>query len=392
MPSRHPIDILHLIDSAGLAGGERYLSDLIRYSGPSFRHRVVLYQPGPLEDMLDQEGIAVTRIPMTGRFSFSALSRVRRVLLREKIRILHSHGYRSNVLGRLAGIGTPARQIVTVHVSLYDYVDTPPLLRRIYLGIERMTSPLTAKYICISGAMQGDLRRMGIPAAKLALIPNGVDLERFHPRPLDETLRRALGVQGRGPLIGTAGRMVTEKNQADLIGALPALRGRWPSLCCLFIGDGPLRPALEERAGRLGLSDACLFTGTRRNIAELYPLLDLFVLPSRREPFGLVILEAMASQVPVVATAAGGPLDLIRSGVNGLLVPSSDARLLAAGIDFLLSNPEKAKAMAQQGYETVRKGYRIQDTVRRISDLYQAETAFSLSRGNPKIDRGMTCL
>ncbi len=378
-----PLDILHLIDSAGLAGGERYLLDLIRYSGPPFRHRVVLYRPGPLEEMLEQEGIAVTRIPMTGRFSLSALSRVRRILCRERIPILHSHGYRSNLLGRLAGIGSAARRIVTVHVSLYDYVDTPPFLRQVYLGIERMTSPLTAKYICISQAMRKDLLRMGIPEAKLVLIPNGVDLERFHPRPPDETLRRALGVQGRSPLIGTAGRMVTEKNQADLIDALPVLRQRWPGLRCLFIGDGPLRPALEERAGRLGLSDACLFTGTRRDIAELYSLLDLFVLPSRREPFGLVLLEAMASQVPVVATAAGGPLDLIRSGANGLLVAPSDARELASGIDFLLSNPEQAKAMAVQGYETVWKGYRIQDTARRIGDLYQAQAPSPRVHANP---------
>ena len=379
-----PLDILHLIDSAGLAGGERYLLDLIRCSGPPFRHRVVLYRPGPLEEMLEQEGIAVTRIPMTGRFSLSALTRVRRILCRKRIPILHSHGYRSNLLGRLAVIGTAARQIVTVHVSLYDYVDTPPFLRRIYLGIERMTSPLTAKYICISQAMRKDLLRMGIPEAKLVLIPNGVDLERFHFRPADEALRRALGVQGRSPIIGTAGRMVTEKSQADLIDALPVLRQRWPGLCCLFIGDGPLRPALEERAGRLGLSDACLFTGTRRDIAELYSLLDLFVLPSRREPFGLVLLEAMASQVPVVATAAGGPLDLIHSGANGLLVAPSDARELASGIEFLLGNPEQAKAMALQGYETVRKGYRIQDTARSIGDLYRAQAPSSPVHANPR--------
>ena len=392
MPPFPSIDILHLIDSAGLAGGERYLLDLVRYSGPTFRHRVVLYRPGPLEEMLEHEGIAVTRIPMAGRFSFSALCRVRHILRRERISLIHSHGYRSNLLGRLAGIGTAARRIVTVHVSLYDYVDTPPLLRQIYLGIERMTSPLTARYICISQAMRADLWRMGIPAAKMVLIPNGVDLERFHSRPADEALQRAAGVQGRRPLIGTAGRMVTEKNQADLIEAISLLRKRWPSLCCLFIGDGPLRPALEEKAVRLGLSDTCLFTGVRRDIVELYPLLDLFVLPSHREPFGLVLLEAMASQVPVIATAAGGPLDLIRSGVNGLLVAPSDARELASGIDFLLRNPEQARGMAQQGYETVRKDYRIQDTVSRIGDLYQAEAASSRSCGNPKVKRGATCL
>jgi len=371
MKEGSPIRILHLIDSAGVAGGQRYLLDLLRHSDPSFEHHVVLSQAGPLEGMLRDQHCGYVLIPMAGKFSFSALRKIRQYLHDEKIQIVHSHGYRSNLQGRLACALTRARNIATVHVSLYDYIDTPLLTRRFYLLIEKMTSFLVSKYICISTAMKDDFRKMGIRREKLLVIHNGVDLAVFHPRTANEALSRSLGIQGNCPVIGTVGRMVTEKKQIDLMEALSLLQERWPTLQCLFIGTGPLLGRLEHQAEQLGVAGKCLFPGVRTDIAEFYPLLDVFILPSRREPFGLVLLEAMASKVPVIATAAGGPLDIIQSGSNGLLVPPSNPRELAAGIDFLLSNPDRAKVVAQQGYETVRKDYRIQDTIRKVCDVYR---------------------
>lgn len=146
-------------------------------------------------------------------------------------------------------------------------------------------------------------------------------------------------------------------------------------LRCLFIGTGPLLDPLKKRAEALGLAETCIFQGVRMDIADIYPLMDLFVLPSLREPFGLVLLEAMASGVPVISTASGGPLDFIQSGVNGILVPPSDPIELAAQIDFLLSDPEIAVAIAKQGYETVQKGFDIKETTRQVCDLYHSSVS-----------------
>ena len=166
-----------------------------------------------------------------------------------------------------------------------------------------------------------------------------------------------------------------EKGQMYLIEALQRLANRWPNLRCVFIGEGPLEARLKQRAKQLAVDRHCRFTGIRIDIEKIYPYFDLFVLPSVREPFGIVLLEAMASEVPVVATAAGGVLDFIEPGKNGELVPPRDENALAHQIDGLLSDPDRAKKLAQEGRRSVVNQYTIEKTVGRITDVYLAVAA-----------------
>ncbi len=368
-----PKRVLHLIDSSEISGGERYLLDLIRHSDPSFGHIVVLSYDGPFAQQLRNRRIPHVFISMQSRLSIDSICKIRNFMLNEKIDIVHTHSYRCNLYGRLACLWTGIKNIATVHVSLYDYVDTPPWLRCVYLLIERLTSFMTSKYICISDAMRDDLHKLGIPKEKTVVIHNGVDLDVFYPHEPDMKLYYDLNIGPNRPIIGTAGRMVTEKGQIYLIDALPHLLHRWPKLRCLFIGGGPLMDELKSRAAALGLAETCIFPGVRMDIADIYPLMDIFVLPSLREPFGLVLLEAMASGVPVIATASGGPVDFIQSGVNGILVPPVDPIQLASQIDSLLSDPVRSKTIAQAGYEKVKNSYCIKETVLNICDVYRLQ-------------------
>ncbi|HOH72172.1 MAG TPA: glycosyltransferase [Syntrophales bacterium] len=365
--------VLHLIDSSEIAGGERYLLDLIRHSDPVFEHLVVLSYEGPFTQQLREHQIRLALISMKSRFSFDSIRKIRKLILKEKIDIVHTHGYRCNLYGRLACLWTGIRNVATIHVSLYDYVDTPPWLRRVYLLIERFTSFMISKYICISDAMRNDLHKLGIPKGKTVVIHNGVDLDVFYPHEPDMKLYDDLNIGPNRPVIGTAGRMVTEKGQIYLIDALSHLLIRWPKLRCLFIGTGPLMDELKSRAAALGLAETCIFLGVRMDIANIYPLMDIFVLPSLREPFGLVLLEAMATGIPIIATSSGGPVDFIRSGVNGVLVPPADPIKLASQIDSFLSDPVRSKTVAQAGYDTVKKGYGIKETVLKICNVYRLQ-------------------
>lgn len=368
----HETRVLHLIDSSEVAGGERYLLDLIRCSDPAFEHIVVLSYEGPFSSQLRDQQIRYILVRMNSRFSMRSICKIRDFILNEKIDIVHTHGYRCNFYGRLACLSTGTRNLATVHVSLYDYVDTPPWLRRAYLLVEKATSPLASSYLCISDAMRNDLRSLGIRDEKLMVIHNGVDLEVFYPREPPANLYDELRIGSHRPVIGTAGRMVTEKGQIHLIEALPYLLDHWPELRCLLIGTGPLMDNLKKRVAALGLSETCIFPGVRMDMPDVYPLLDLFVLPSLREPFGLVLLEAMASNIPVIATAAGGPIDFIQSEVNGILVPPADPMKLAEQIDMMLSNPDRARTLAERGYETVKRGFDVRKTVRTIEQTYHS--------------------
>jgi len=372
--SKKKVTILHIIDSGEIAGGERYILDLMKNSSNEFKHIVVLPYSGPFEQMLKAHDYRYMVFSLAHKSSLRSILLLAHFIKKTQTDIVHTHGFRANFYGRIVAILARKKHVSTVHVSLFDYIDTPLLVRNIYILLERILSFKTSKFICISKAMREDIIRIGIRPDKTCLIPNGVDLGRFYPRPALKGKKRELGLKSEGPVIGTIGRMVTEKGHVYLVEALNYLRAEWKDLRCLFIGGGPLLPELKKISISLGISDMCIFAGIREDVEFIYPVLDLFVLPSLREPFGLVLLEAMASGVPVIATASGGPLDFIKSDVNGILVPAKDAKAMASKISCLLSNRDKAKALAFEGRKTVERHFSAFSTVSKISEIYHSLT------------------
>lgn len=364
------VQVLHILSDEAMGGGARYVADLARFCGPEFRHVVALPSKGVLSDFLEAAGLRVETVDTRRRISLRGLRDISACAARNDADIVHTHGFRSTFYARVALLFADRKIITTVHVSLLDYIDTPVALRRGYFLFERLLAFRTDRFICISRAMRDDALRLGAALERTALIPNGVDTLRFRPRPPTPEIRQGLGIQGVSPVVGTIGRAVTEKGQEHLIDALPPLVARWPDLRCLFVGDGPRLDFLKRRAGDRHVASHCIFAGIRWDIEEIYPLLDVFVLPSLREPFGLTLLEAMASGIPVIATAAGGPLDFIRHGANGLLVPPRDAPALSRAIDSLLTDPTLAGRLAESGRATAQREYPVEATARMTAAIY----------------------
>jgi glycosyltransferase involved in cell wall biosynthesis len=369
---RKKIAILHVIDSAGIAGGERYLLDLIKYSGNQFEHTVVLPYSGPFERMLKACDYRYHIVNLVSKISLSTVYQLTKIIRKHKANIIHTHGFRSNFYGRIVALIQRIENLATCHVSLFDYTDTRALTRQIYFFVEKILSFKTSKFICISNAMKKDMLKLGISSNKTELIFNGVDLTRFYPRLENGKIRKELGLKPKGPVIGTIGRMVSEKGQIYLVQALKNLASDWSNLQCLFIGEGPLLPKIQKMAIELGVEDMCLFPGVREDVELIYSSLDIFVLPSLREPFGLVLLEAMASGVPVISTASGGPAEILLSGVNGILVPAKNGEALASQIRYLLLNKDKAIKMSQEGLKTVQKRFDIMKTVKKTNAVYNS--------------------
>lgn len=373
-PSHQPrITVLHILSSAGIAGGEGYVRDLIKYAGKSIKHIVVLPYWGPFVELLKDYRYNFNIIDMKKRFSVRSIQLLVQFIKENRVDIVHTHGYRANFYGRIACMLAGVKSISTVHVSLYDYIETSSLIRYIYIMLERILSYRTSVFICISNAMKQDMLALGIDPQKIVVIENGVDLERFYPRNAQKQLKKELGIKTNGPIVGTVGRMVTEKGQIFLIEALKYLKADWKDLKCLFIGEGPMLPQLKKMASDSGIEDMCVFAGILKDIEFSYSILDVFVLPSLREPFGLVLLEAMASGIPVIATAAGGPLGFIEPDVNGVLVPAANSKALALKISCLLSNKDKAKAIATDGRRTVENQYSVKETVEKVEGVYLSQ-------------------
>ena len=148
--------------------------------------------------------------------------------------------------------------------------------------------------------------------------------------------------------------------------------GNDPRCQLLIVGEGPAREPLEALSCQLGLSDCTVFAGARRDIPRILPLLDLFVLPSLYEGFGIAILEAMAAGKPVVATAVGGIPEFVVPGETGLLVEAGNPAALADAIGSLLRDPERAKQMGIRGRARVLAAFQMSTVVRRHEQVYEA--------------------
>ncbi len=246
---------------------------------------------------------------------------------------------------------------------------------RKYQLIRRVYSPFVKHYIALSRDLAQYLHQsIGIDEKRVTQIYNGVDSTRFHPAP--QRLRIAgcpFGDDGHW-LVGTAGRMQTVKDQTNLAAAFvhalqgaPELRRR---LRLVMIGDGPLRQASQAILEAAGLAELAWLPGERDDMPDIMRGLDCFVLPSLGEGISNTILEAMSCGLPIVATAVGGNVELVREGANGRLVPAADPSSLAEAITDLAGRPETARNMGEQSRRLVETHYSMAAMVAGYQQLY----------------------
>lgn len=190
---------------------------------------------------------------------------------------------------------------------------------------------------------------------------------------------------GSGPILLTVARLTEQKGHRFLIEALPTLLAEWPSLVCLFVGEGECRESLHELARKNGVEQSCRFVGSRDDVVDWYAAADVVVLPSLSEGFPFVLLEALAMSCPVVATAVNGVPEIIEEGTTGVLVPPRNARALETAIRNVLRDPAWAAHMARAGQKIVATrltaAKMVQDT---MAVFEEALTASHRSRTIPR--------
>ncbi len=288
---------------------------------------------GPWVDDLNAWGIrheAVTHATRSVSITSDvlALGELVRMFLRLRPDIVHTHNPKPGVYGRLAArlAGVPV-VVNTVH-GLYASPDDPLLRRALVYSVERAASVCSQAELVQNVEDVAVLERLRVPARKLELLGNGVDLERFRPRPAEaESARRSLGVGSDHLVAGVVGRLVWEKGFAELFEAARRLRQSQPNVVVVVVGpmdpakSGSLKQADIDRAAALG---NVMFLGERRDVQALYPGFDLFVLASHREGFPRSAMEAAACGLPVIATDIRGCRQVVDHGNTGLLVPVRD--------------------------------------------------------------------
>lgn len=279
--------------------------------------------------------------------------------------LLHSHGIRANLFGRLVGrwLGLPS--ISTVHSSLaHDYLSVRTARAAVWL--DRLTLPFSQGQIVISKALVPEVAARG--GKNIEVIYNGRELTPMaDPAAERAAWRRRWHIPAEARVIGNIARFHPCKGPGQLVQAARILRRQFPGLHLLMIGDGPLRPLVAEQLEEEGIP----FTlpGFLPQARRVLPVFDLFVLPSLSEGMGLVILEAMQAGVPLVASDAGGIPELIRDGQDGLLVPPGEPEALARACAAVLSDPVLAASFVRSAGER-RRAFTVEKMVAETERFY----------------------
>jgi glycosyltransferase involved in cell wall biosynthesis len=235
----------------------------------------------------------------------------------------------------------------------------------------RRLTPCMDRVIAVSKAIVRKIEEENRTGARVSLIYNGVDLERYDHQEPCCTLREEYGMEPGSQIVGVVARLETEKGHLTLLEAWPRVLRSSPDAYLLVVGEGSRRAELEALAADLKVAHRVVFTGRRDDVPAVTAALDVAVLPSYREAQGLTVLEAMALSRPVVASNVGGIPEMIEDGVSGLMVPPHDPEALAAAIVKLLTNHSFADTIARAGHEVVRERFCLEKMVRAVEDVYE---------------------
>lgn len=364
--------ILYVIDSLKVGGAEILLVDLLRIVERQGHEATVAYfSPGPLDRELATLGVPAHRLSRRGLADPRAVLRLLGLIRTWRPHVVHTHLTKSDLVGQLAA----ALGRVPVRISSAHNVD-PWRRSRVLTRINRLITSRCQWVIAVSNEVRDYLTAVrAYPAEKLVTVANGIDLERFDPqrrKPVDRTSAWGLGAEHIA--IGVIGRLEPQKGHSVLLEAATRVVGEVPESRFLFIGDGSLRAELEAQRTRLGLDEQVIFTGVMQDVPAVLAALDAVAFPSLWEGLPVALLEAMAMEKPIVATAVGGMPGVLRDGVSGMLVPPGEPVELARGLLGILRDPAMAGALGRQARRVVRRDHSAQAMHQRILALYQSPT------------------
>ncbi|MBM0228877.1 glycosyltransferase family 4 protein [Micromonospora sp. ATA51] len=253
----------------------------------------------------------------------------------------------------------------------------PEEMNRTIHGVEQWLSAESGRVIVCSGYMRDEVTALfGVPTGRVDVVPNGVEPQRWRV-PVAAVAAARARFAGDGPLVTFAGRLVYEKGVQHLLAGLPRLRERHPGLRAVIVGDGPYKPALEAEVHRLGLDGTVSMPGFLggADLPAVMAASDCFAVPSIYEPFGMVALEGAAAGAPLAVARTGGLAEIVEPGVTGMTFAPQDPDGLTEAVHALLSDRERARALARRARTMVHEQYGWSAIAARTAATYAAAIA-----------------
>jgi len=369
-PLTGPITVLHLIAPAHFGGAERVvlsLADAIDRSRFNVLIGSFVNARFPDNEFLGQvreKGISGTVFWLRRTLDIENIPRLVRFIRSEGVAIVHTHGYRSDIVGLIAARLSSRPVIATIHgfvpidsrLRVYEQCDRFALR---FFDLVLPVSDQIERGLCASG-----VRRERMTTIRNAIAPGGGDGPKRSASPLPLLKRDG------DFLIGVVGRLSPEKNIPGFLEAARDLSARYGHLRFVVVGEGPEREALKGLTTRLGLDGKVRFTGFVEEMEEVYSLLDMLVISSSTEGVPLTVLEAMRHGVPVVSTGVGGIPEVIEDGLDGLIVESGDTGALCRAVETLVVDGNRYMAISRNAQKKVLRDFDRSSWARRIERCY----------------------
>jgi glycosyltransferase involved in cell wall biosynthesis len=304
-------------------------------------------------------------VPDRGPSDWRVVGRLLNICRRERVAIWHGHDYKSNALGLLLRRFRPMHLVTTLHGWVKHTSRTP-----LYYALDRFCLPRYERVVAVSPDLLEACRAVGVPEERCQLIENGIDTEEYRRRCPPAAAGARAGVPPGRLVVGAVGRLSEEKGFDLLIHAAGRLLGEGFDVEVWIVGTGDQRERLEKQIAGAGRGDRVRLLGYRADTIDLYQAMDVFVLSSLREGLPNVVLEAMAVEVPVLATRIAGVPRLVEDGANGLLVASENEGELTAGLRRLLADAELRGRLAAAGRRTIEDRYSFRVRMDKMSAVY----------------------
>ena len=381
--------ILFYNHTAQVSGAERVLMMILSRLNRDQFTPMVLCPTGPMMEMASTLGVnCVEADQLTARFtwrpdllvryvvSFVRVIRdVRARVISAQPNIIHANSIRAGLVMTFATAGLEVPVIWHSH----DILPRHPFsfaIRLIALAVPR--TRVLAVSQAVANRFAGPMARWFEINPAPTVIRNAVDLNRFHSDPAGRrAIREELGLSDGQPLVGIIGQLTTRKGQLGLIKAFARVLTQVPEALLIIVGeplfnrDQEYQKSLEQAAVALGIADRVRFLGPRSDVPAIMQALDVLVVNSLEEPFALVVLEGLASETAVVATAVGGTTEMIVNGENGWLVPARDENSLAEGIGKVIGDPRLRAKLARNGRQEVTAHYSAERYIGDMQSFYR---------------------
>ncbi len=339
---------------------------------------------GPEGELLrraEEHGISVDLVPSLRREInplLDALALIKLVRLLQSFRpnVVHTHSSKAGILGRAAAriVGTPII-VHTIHGLPFRAYERKSRTRGLLVRAERKAATWSDKIICVADAMarQALDAGAGVPE-QYTTIYSGMEVETFGPKPgVRERVREEFGIPPDAAVVGKVSRIFHMKGHQYVVAAAPKVVERIPNAWFMFVGDGSWRERIEAQVRDVGLAGRFVFTGLvdPSRVPDMIQAMDVLVHASLREGLARVLPQALLSERPVVSYDIDGAPEVVIDGETGRLVPPESIDELADAVVELLSDPDRAKQMAQKGRDLCLDLFPVERMVRDIHQLYQ---------------------